>query len=155
MPVTSVPSSRTLPAVGCSKPATSRRVVVFPQPEGPSREKNSPLCTVKSIPSTATSVKRLVSATSWTCPPATGYLPAWRRSAPVRPVLRCPGEPELFRGEPHSQLECLELVDGRVAQRALYRQPVQQRGEQHREVRRVHRAELTGFLALDHQRGDG
>jgi hypothetical protein len=30
------------PSVGCSNPATSRRVVVLPQPEGPSRAKNSP-----------------------------------------------------------------------------------------------------------------
>jgi hypothetical protein len=34
---TSPPSSS-----GCSKPASRRRVVVFPQPDGPSMEKNSP-----------------------------------------------------------------------------------------------------------------
>jgi hypothetical protein len=40
--VTSVPCRYTVPAVGSSKPATIRIVVVLPQPEGPSREKNSP-----------------------------------------------------------------------------------------------------------------
>ena len=39
---TSMPSSRILPLVGGSKPATMRSVVVFPQPLGPSSEKNSP-----------------------------------------------------------------------------------------------------------------
>ena len=63
-PPMSVPSSRIRPAVGCSKPAISRSVVVLPQPDGPSREKNSPLSTDRSMPSTATSVNRLVSETS-------------------------------------------------------------------------------------------
>src|SRR2546430_6427761 len=58
--VISTPSSRMVPSVGCSNPAISRSVVVFPQPEGPSSEKNSPLSTVRSIWSTATSVKRFV-----------------------------------------------------------------------------------------------
>ncbi len=38
----SSPSSRIWPAVGRSKPAISRSVVVLPQPDGPSSEKNSP-----------------------------------------------------------------------------------------------------------------
>src|SRR5438034_2301526 len=68
----SAPSSRMRPASGCSKPATSRRVVVLPQPDGPSRQKNSPPGTSRSIPSTATtSPNRLTSPTSWTRPPAT------------------------------------------------------------------------------------
>ena len=37
----SVPSSRTCPSVGSSKPAIIRRSVVLPQPEGPRRVKNS------------------------------------------------------------------------------------------------------------------
>src|SRR6185312_4962577 len=36
------PLSQTSPQVGVSKPATMRRMVVFPHPEGPSREKNAP-----------------------------------------------------------------------------------------------------------------
>ena len=36
--------------MGCSKPAISRNVVVLPQPDGPSSEKNSPLATVEVDP---------------------------------------------------------------------------------------------------------
>jgi hypothetical protein len=39
---TSCPSSNTCPQSGASKPATNRRQVVFPEPEGPSMAKNSP-----------------------------------------------------------------------------------------------------------------
>ena len=35
------------PEVGNSSPAIMRSVVVLPQPDGPSRQKNSPLSTVK------------------------------------------------------------------------------------------------------------
>ena len=41
-------------AVGCSNPAIIRSVVVLPQPEGPSSEKNSPRPMAKSASSTAT-----------------------------------------------------------------------------------------------------
>ena len=37
-----VPADRDAPAVGCSRPATQRRVVVLPQPDGPSRTTISP-----------------------------------------------------------------------------------------------------------------
>ena len=40
--VTSLPPSVTWPALGSMKPATMRRVVVLPQPEGPSSTRNSP-----------------------------------------------------------------------------------------------------------------
>ena len=40
--VTSCPSIAMAPAEGVSKPATMRRTVVLPQPEGPSSEMNSP-----------------------------------------------------------------------------------------------------------------
>ena len=40
--VTSTPRSRIRPSSGCSKPPIIRSDVVFPQPLGPSREKNSP-----------------------------------------------------------------------------------------------------------------
>ncbi len=45
--------SRIRPAVGSSKPPIIRRVVVLPQPDGPSSEKNSPACTSNETPSTA------------------------------------------------------------------------------------------------------
>src|SRR4051812_12502387 len=41
------------PASGCSNPAIRRRHVVFPEPEGPSIEKNSPARMSRSRPSTA------------------------------------------------------------------------------------------------------
>jgi hypothetical protein len=43
----------TWPASGRSNPAISRSRVVFPDPDGPSKVKNSPGRTVRSIPSTA------------------------------------------------------------------------------------------------------
>ena len=51
---TSTPSSRMAPSVGVSKPAIIRSVVVFPQPDGPSIEKNSPDAMEKSASVTAT-----------------------------------------------------------------------------------------------------
>ena len=38
---------RMAPALGSSSPAIMRSVVVLPQPDGPSRQKNSPSSTVK------------------------------------------------------------------------------------------------------------
>src|SRR5882724_4394356 len=53
--------TRISPASGAMKPATSRRVVVLPQPEGPRSATSSPGRTVRSSPDTAaTSPKRLV-----------------------------------------------------------------------------------------------
>src|SRR3954468_18017549 len=67
----STPSSRIWPSVGRSNPAIRRSVVVFPQPEGPSSEKNSPAGMCRLTPSTAaTSANRLTRSTSWTSPPA-------------------------------------------------------------------------------------
>ena len=51
---TSAPSSRMAPSVGVSKPAIIRSVVVLPQPDGPSSEKNSPEAMEKSASVTAT-----------------------------------------------------------------------------------------------------
>ena len=64
---TSAPSSRTAPPVGCSKPAMMRSVVVFPHPDGPSSEKNSPRPIRRVRSSTAVKPpKRLVTASSST-----------------------------------------------------------------------------------------
>src|SRR3954471_2311803 len=55
----------TWPRVGCSSPATIRRVVVLPQPDGPRRAKNEPCGMRRSSPSTAVNgPNRLVSDTS-------------------------------------------------------------------------------------------
>ena len=50
---TSRPRRVISPASGCSSPATSRRVVVLPQPLGPSRVKISPRLTSSDARSTA------------------------------------------------------------------------------------------------------
>src|SRR6478752_9759554 len=66
--VTSSPSSRMVPAVGNSSPAIMRSVVVLPQPEGPSRQRNSPSSTVKLAALTAwKSAKDLSSASTLIC----------------------------------------------------------------------------------------
>src|SRR5215217_3120251 len=67
----STPSSRICPSSGRSNPAIRRSVVVLPQPDGPSSEKNSPDGMSRSMPSTAaTSANRFTSETSRTSPPA-------------------------------------------------------------------------------------
>jgi hypothetical protein len=50
----SCPSIRMRPSVGVSKPASMRSRVVLPQPDGPSRQKNSPSSMVRETLSTAT-----------------------------------------------------------------------------------------------------
>src|SRR4249919_2684938 len=56
----SLPSIRIWPAVGSSKPATMRRVVVLPQPEGPRKETNSPRSTARSNRCTTTCCLKLL-----------------------------------------------------------------------------------------------
>jgi hypothetical protein len=62
--VTSSPPSRMLPEVGNSSPATIRKVVVLPQPEGPRRQKKSPSSTVKLVSFTATKEPNCVTRVS-------------------------------------------------------------------------------------------
>src|SRR3954466_15590802 len=50
---TTRPAMLISPEVGCSSPATQRKVVVLPQPEGPSSTTISPAGTAKLTPSTA------------------------------------------------------------------------------------------------------
>src|ERR1700687_4058057 len=50
---TRCPAMLISPDVGCSSPATQRRVVVLPQPDGPSRTTISPAATAKLTSSTA------------------------------------------------------------------------------------------------------
>src|ERR1700688_2612440 len=50
---TTRPAMLISPEVGCSRPATQRKVVVLPQPEGPSRTTISPAGTAKLTPSIA------------------------------------------------------------------------------------------------------
>jgi hypothetical protein len=60
-PVTSVPSTRTRPAVGRSRPETTRRRVDLPAPLGPSRARRSPDATSSETSST---IRRPSSSTS-------------------------------------------------------------------------------------------
>src|SRR5215831_13667158 len=63
VPAASVPPIRTSPSSGCSKPAISRSDVVLPQPDGPSRDRNSPCLTFRLTAFTAVSdPNRLVTA---------------------------------------------------------------------------------------------
>src|SRR6201996_4464624 len=50
---TTLPAMLISPSVGCSRPATQRKVVVLPQPDGPSRTTISPAGTAKLTPSMA------------------------------------------------------------------------------------------------------
>src|ERR1700733_3990249 len=50
---TTFPPMLISPEVGCSRPATQRKVVVLPQPDGPSSTTISPAGTAKLTPSTA------------------------------------------------------------------------------------------------------
>ena len=53
MPAIDCPAMTTVPSVGSSNPAIRRSSVVLPQPDGPSREKNSPSRMVASTPLSA------------------------------------------------------------------------------------------------------
>src|SRR6478672_191313 len=101
---------RMRPTVGCSSPATMRSVVVLPQPDGPSRAKNDPRGTVRSMPSTAVkSPKVLVTLSSLRSPRASRN-PAM--SVPHH--LRGPqvGELDVLVGVEHA--EGLDVVLGDV-----------------------------------------
>src|SRR5262245_26180243 len=81
------PSIRISPASRGSNPPMARRVVVLPQPEGPSSEKNSPPRTWNETASTAvTSPKRLVIARTSTPAPVIGRRSA-RRGVALHPGL--------------------------------------------------------------------
>ena len=54
------PSSSIVPDVGGMKPAIMRRVVVLPQPDGPSRETNSPFCSSSERSFTASKAPKLL-----------------------------------------------------------------------------------------------
>src|SRR6186713_315285 len=62
--VMSRPATWTRPESGSSKPAIMRSDVVLPQPDGPSREKNSPAAMSSVTPSTATTRPSKVFVTS-------------------------------------------------------------------------------------------
>src|SRR6516164_8601323 len=64
-PLTTSPPMAMAPAVGSSSPATIRRAVVFPQPDGPTRTMNSPSLMVQVSASTAVVPFGKTFVTSW------------------------------------------------------------------------------------------
>src|SRR6516225_4411786 len=104
MPTTSLPSINILPLVGSSKPAIIRRVVVLPEPDGPSIEKNSPSYTSRSTPATATTGNVPLESTTfatrrpWSSSPKRLTTPS-RRTATVRdPISGTGGDAGLGTG---------------------------------------------------------
>ncbi|MNL69975.1 hypothetical protein D3C87_1949070 [compost metagenome] len=75
------------PLLGVSKPAIIRRMVVLPQPDGPSREMNSPLSKAKLTP-----------LTTVVCPKVLTRFWTWRKAAMVSLSLRmCEGRSDRAR----------------------------------------------------------
>src|SRR3984957_16714500 len=89
-PVTSLPPSSIRPASGRSKPAISRSKVVFPDPDGPSKVKNSPAAMVSSTPPRATtSPYRFFRPATWTAAAAApGYPAAAGCTGPGTVIIR-------------------------------------------------------------------
>src|SRR5579885_3715626 len=127
--VISSPSSRILPSVGVSKPAIMRRMVVLPQPLGPSSVRNSPRSTASVILSTAvTCPKRLVTFSN-------------SRNATIQLLLLCCRDLDFallrpYSHAPHQQDDC---------QHADQRQDEAENGERCRLVR----AALARFIQID------
>src|SRR2546423_10305519 len=96
---TSAPPMRISPALGCSSPATQRRVVVLPQPEGPSSVTISPAATSKSMPATAATVSVLPAKIFVS--PSTRIIANLDLRADAEPPTDHPGD----RAERHEQEE--------------------------------------------------
>src|SRR5690606_2576447 len=152
------PRSSTSPSSGCSKPAIMRRVVVLPQPEGPSRAKNSPSAMSRLTPSTArTRWSALRSPNSFTSPEmrtagapavagAAGRVVAWSVKARPCPLL-ADEDPDLVPGLVQQRLALLVLngeeealarlgagVDARVGGQLLVDEALVERGQVRRAV---------------------
>src|SRR5215218_5705967 len=85
----SCPASTTRPSSGVSKPASMRRSVVLPQPDGPSSAKNSPSRISSESRSTAAKPEnRLLTASKRT---STRDAPRAAVNPPAPPVLRFAG----------------------------------------------------------------
>src|SRR3954469_769334 len=106
--VTSFPSTTMRPASGRSKPATSRKAVVLPQPEGPSSERNSPWPSSTWMPFSAFTGPKL-RCRSWSSRYAISALSSRAAEDPARAAAlaadeeqrehRAPGEAEAHQRE--------------------------------------------------------
>jgi hypothetical protein len=90
-PVTSSPSSSTVPSLGSSNPAIIRSVVVFPHPDGPSIVKKWPRGMSRSMSRTAAkspkrfvTPRRLTLGAAASVPPWTPRLMLARKLWPIR-----------------------------------------------------------------------
>src|SRR5882757_3638058 len=90
---TTRPAMLISPDVGCSSPATQRKVVVLPQPEGPSRTTISPAGTAKLTPSMAGRPNANCLRRSITSSVAVMGLLSRRRSLPIPEGLVPIGNP--------------------------------------------------------------
>src|SRR5215207_908414 len=92
--VISRPSMTTRPLAGASRPAMTCSVVVLPQPDGPSRVRNSPCSTARSIGPTAVAspyfltIRSSLRTGSWAIRPS----PAENFLVPALPVAVAVGE---------------------------------------------------------------
>src|SRR5580700_9990198 len=77
------PSNLTLPRSTPSRPATMRSKVVLPQPEGPSRETNSPLATPRLTPPSTAAAPKDFSAPATSRKLKRDPSPGWRRHVSV------------------------------------------------------------------------
>src|SRR6185369_12038018 len=94
--VTSRPSTRTWPAVGCSSPATRRSSVDLPQPEAPTMTSISPSARARSMPCSTSIRPKLLRSPCSSSVAMMATLPSWRsrRQSPfgygVSVVVRSP-----------------------------------------------------------------
>src|SRR5712664_570239 len=117
------------PPVGCSSPATQRKVVVLPQPDGPSRTTISPAGTAKLTPSIAgrpienclrrsltSSVAIMISISSWarrSLPIAENLVPIGNPGRVQLHIIVEPGQPDFY----HLGIEAFR-IDWRHLQRS-------------------------------------
>src|SRR5258706_16147725 len=125
--VTSTPSILMRPAVGRSKPAIIRRVVVFPQPEGPRNDTNSPRAAsrLKSCTAAAARPKRFWIPVSSRKPIVSSTLPrASDRDSGLRPAAE--GRDDDHRDPRHTEAQ--EGARG-LRERILVAEQGQERGK--------------------------
>src|ERR1044071_1084554 len=94
---TGSPLRRMSPSDGSSSPAIIRRIVDFPQPDGPRSTMNSPSFTSRLTWLTATGPSGQIFVTSFSETVDTAYL--------LRGLIRCDPGPTMSRDLPHSDYE--------------------------------------------------
>src|SRR5882724_11470570 len=91
---------RMRPAVGSTKPAIRLSVMVFPQPDGPRRERNSPSSTARSSASTARTLP-YARVQPWSSTTAFGT--AFGTALAISVLEEDPAEAEIAVGEPDQE----------------------------------------------------